>query len=162
MPPPAPCLPSLGPRGEGWVALQVVLIALLLAAGVWGARWAPAAAPWRQLLGWPIGFLGLALAVAAGLGLGRQLTPLPRPVESGTLRDRGAYGLCRHPIYGGVLLLAAAWALLTSPLALLPAAAAVPFLAAKLSREEAWLAERYPGYAEYRRRVRRRLVPFVW
>lgn len=160
--PPAPRLPALGPRGEGWVALQVALLALLAAAGVWGPGWPPGAAPWRQLLGWPVGLLGLLLAGAAGLGLGRQLTPLPRPVEGGALRDQGAYRLCRHPMYGGVLLLVLAWALLTSPLALLPAAAAAPFLAAKLSREEAWLLERYPGYADYRRRVRRRMIPFVW
>jgi protein-S-isoprenylcysteine O-methyltransferase Ste14 len=144
------------------VVLQVVLLALLAAGGVWGPRWPGWAGPWRQLLGWPVACLGLALAGAAGLGLGRQLTPLPRPVEGGALRDRGAYALCRHPMYGGVLLLAAAWALLTSPLALLPAAIAAPFLAAKLSREEAWLAERFPAYADYQRRVRRRLVPFVW
>ncbi len=162
MSPSASRLPSLGPRGEGWLALQVVLLALLAAAGAWGSRWPPAVAPWRQLLGWPAGGLGLLLAGAAFLGLGRQTTPLPKPVEGGTLRERGAYRLCRHPMYGGVLLLVAAWALLTSPLALLPAAAAVPFLAAKLSREEAWLLERYPGYAGYRRRVRWRLVPFVW
>jgi protein-S-isoprenylcysteine O-methyltransferase Ste14 len=160
--PAPPRLPSLGPRGEGWVVAQVILIALLAAAGIWGPRWPGAAGPWRQLLGWPVGLLGLALAVAAGLGLGRQLTPLPRPVEGGRLRDQGAYALARHPMYGGVLLLVLAWALLTSPLALLPAAAAAPFLAAKLSREEAWLRERYPGYDGYQRRVRWRLVPFVW
>jgi hypothetical protein len=32
-------LPSLGPRGEGWVALQVVLIGLALLAGLRGPRW---------------------------------------------------------------------------------------------------------------------------
>ena len=32
---------------------------------------------------------------------------------------------------------------------------------AKARREEAWLVEKFPSYAEYRRRVRK-LVPFVY
>ncbi len=155
-------LPSLGPRGEGWLALQVVLIVAIAAAGIWGPAWPPGAAPWRWLLGGVASLLGGALAVAGALNLGSQLTPLPRPVEGGALRDRGAYSLSRHPIYGGVLLLALGWALFTSPLALLPVGLAVPFLEAKRRMEEAWLAQHHPEYADYQRRVRWRLIPFVW
>jgi protein-S-isoprenylcysteine O-methyltransferase Ste14 len=155
-------LPSLGPRGEGWVILQVVLVAAVAAAGIWGPAWSPPATTWRQLVAGVVALVGAALAVAAGLTLGRQLTPLPRPMEGGGLRDRGAYALARHPMYGGVLLVALGWALFTSPLALVPAAAGGPFLDAKRRLEEAWLAQRHPGYADYQRRVRWRLIPFVW
>jgi protein-S-isoprenylcysteine O-methyltransferase Ste14 len=163
-PSPAPRspLPTLGPRGEGWVVLQVVLLAVTAAAGIWGGAWPPPATPWRQVCGASSGLLGAALAVAAAVGLGRQLTPMPRPVEGGALRDRGAYALARHPMYGGVLLLALAWALFTSPLALLPVAVAAPFLDTKRRVEERWLEQQVAGYAEYRRRVRWRLIPFVW
>ena len=39
---------------------------------------------------------------------------------------------------------------------------AAAFLEAKRRREEAWLLEQHPGYAEYRGRVHRRFVPFLW
>jgi protein-S-isoprenylcysteine O-methyltransferase Ste14 len=53
------------------------------------------------------------------------------------------------------------WALVTSPAALVPAALLAVVLWGKSVREEAWLDERYPGYAGYRRRVPRRFIPFV-
>ncbi len=155
-------VPSLGPRGEGWVAGQVVVFGLVLAAGILGARWPAGAAPWRWMGVGVAGIAGLALALGAGAGLGRQLTPLPAPVAGGALRDRGAYGLCRHPMYGGVLLLCLAWALATAPLALAPVALAAGFLDVKRRLEEAWLRRRFPGYDEYRRRVRRRFIPWIW
>jgi protein-S-isoprenylcysteine O-methyltransferase Ste14 len=99
---------------------------------------------------------------AGSRGLGAQLTPFPRPPAEGALKREGAYGLVRHPIYGGVLLLAWAWALLTSPLALVPSALGIPFLEAKRRREEAWLVEQHHEYGEYQRQVPRRFIPFVW
>jgi protein-S-isoprenylcysteine O-methyltransferase Ste14 len=65
-------------------------------------------------------------------------------------------------MYGGALLLMLAWALVSSPLALLPLAVAAAFLDAKRRREEAWLLDQHPDYAEYRQRVRRRFIPYVW
>lgn len=155
-------LPTLGPRGEGWVAGQLVLIGLVVAAGLLGPAWPPGSGAWRTVAALAAGVPGLALAIAAALRLGRQLTPLPAPVQGGQLRDRGAYGLCRHPMYGGVLLLCLAWAFGSGPLAFAPVAAAAVFLDAKRRVEERWLAARHPGYEEYRRRVRWRLVPYVW
>ncbi len=155
-------LPSLGPRGEGWVILQVILIVAAVVAGVWGAPWPPGATPWRQLGAAVLIVLGLALGVAGAANLGRQLTPLPHPIQGGGLRDRGAYALARHPMYGGALLVLFGWTLATSPLALVPAALGVPFLEAKRRMEEAWLAQHHPEYADYQRRVRWRLIPFVW
>lgn len=144
------------------MALQVVAAALMAAAGALGPAWPARGAAWRVSAAWALAALGAALAVAAGVELGRQLTPFPRPVADGALRERGAYRLARHPIYGGALLLGLALALATSPLALLPVLAAAAFLDLKRRLEEAWLAARHPGYQGYRRRVRWRMVPFVW
>jgi protein-S-isoprenylcysteine O-methyltransferase Ste14 len=155
-------LPSLGPKGEGWVAIQVLLIGLAVASGLRGPRWPRAAHGLRLLAAVPLALGGVALFAGGSQRLGRQLTPFPRPMAVGSLKQDGAYGLVRHPIYGGVLLVGGAWALLSSPLALLPLALAGPFLEAKRSREETWLAERHPEYAEYRERVPRRFIPFVW
>ena len=83
-------------------------------------------------------------------------------MEEGALRRDGAYRVVRHPMYGGVLLLVLAWALVSSPLALVVWALSVVFLDAKRRREEAWLLARHADYADYQRQVRSRLIPFVW
>ena len=44
---------------------------------------------------------------------------------------------------------------------LLWAALLVVFFDIKSRREEAWLAARFPAYADYRRRVRK-LIPFIY
>ena len=75
---------------------------------------------------------------ASALALGRQLTPVPRPKENGGCGNRRP-PLARHPMYGGVALSALGFALLTSPWALLPAFATLPYFDLKRRREEAWL-----------------------
>ena len=45
---------------------------------------------------------------------------------------------------------------------LIPIAAMMPFLIWRLLAEERFLARNLPGYDEYQKRVRHRLVPFVW
>jgi hypothetical protein len=61
-----------------------------------------------------------------------------------------------------VLLVFIGGALLTSPVALVPALALVLVFEPKRRIEEAWLLKRYPEYAEYRRRVPHALVPSIW
>ncbi len=75
----------------------------------------------------------------------------------------GPYGVVRHPMYSGALLM-----LLFTPLALgsfwgllaFPPLLAV--IAARLLEEEKFLARKLSGYSEYCQRVRYRLVPFLW
>ncbi|PKN30715.1 MAG: hypothetical protein CVU63_25605, partial [Deltaproteobacteria bacterium HGW-Deltaproteobacteria-20] len=129
---PAPSrLPRLGPRGEGWVVAQAVLLTVIVVAGLTGARWPAGTSIPRAVWALPTAVFGGYLFLAGGGTLGRQLTPFPKPVEDGALRQNGPYGMVRHPIYGGVLLLAFAWALLTSALALLPWVATVAFFDTK-------------------------------
>jgi protein-S-isoprenylcysteine O-methyltransferase Ste14 len=155
-------LPALGRRGGGWVAIQAALLVTAIAAGLAGPAWPASASPWLAAAG-AVGVLaGVALLIAGGAGLGPQLTPFPRPVDGGELRRSGVYGLVRHPMYGGALLAMLGWALLSSPWALVPLAAAALFLDAKRRREEAWLIKSLAGYKDYRRQVRRRFIPFVW
>jgi protein-S-isoprenylcysteine O-methyltransferase Ste14 len=155
-------LPSLGRRGEGWVILQGVLLVAVVLTGLAGSPWPEAARTWLVFPAGLIAAAGAYLLVAGGAGLGHQLTPFPKPVTGGGLRQDGAYRLVRHPMYGGALLLVFAWALVSSPLALVPWALALTFLDAKRRREEAWLLEQHPDYEDFRRRVRARLLPLVW
>ena len=65
----------------------------------------------------------------------------------------------RHPVYGGVLLLALGWSLAEAPLALVPTALLALVFDLKSRREEVWLRERYPEYAAYAERTRSRFIP---
>lgn len=75
----------------------------------------------------------------------------------------GPYALVRHPMYAGGLVM-----LLGIPIALgswwgLPVMGAMlPALIWRLFDEEKFLARNLPGYAEYQKKVRHRLVPLVW
>jgi protein-S-isoprenylcysteine O-methyltransferase Ste14 len=94
--------------------------------------------------------------------LREALTPLPHPRAGASLVDTGSYRLVRHPIYGGIVLGAAGYGLVTaSPLALVGAAALLGFFRLKSGREEMWLEQRYPGYPAYRTRTRR-MIPFLY
>jgi len=155
-------LPQLGRRGEGWVALQLVLLAAIAAAGTRGSRW-PSSARSVRTAAAAVSALGGLYLFAGGIErLGKQITPFPKPVQEGSVKRSGAYGLVRHPMYGGVLLLALGWSLVSSPLALAPWTVAAVFLDAKRRREEAWLVEAHPEYEEYRASVQHSFVPFVW
>ena len=75
----------------------------------------------------------------------------------------GVYGWVRHPMYLGATLMFVGGPLVTGAIsALVVGLALAVLLAVRSLDEEALLARELPGYAEYRRRVRYRLVPFVW
>ena len=84
-------------------------------------------------------------------------------VEGQRVVSTGPYARVRHPMYASAFLY-----LLGTPLALgsywgpVPLVALTPFLIWRLLDEERFLARDLPAYAEYQRRVRYRLVPFVW
>jgi protein-S-isoprenylcysteine O-methyltransferase Ste14 len=155
-------VPDLGPRGEGWVALQAVLFVAVIATGFAGPLWAGAARAIGAIAGLAVGAGGVGLIVGGIVGLRRQLTAFPRPVADGQLIDGGAFGLVRHPMYGGAILFAVGWGLLTaSPPTLLCAFVLGLFFDLKSRREEAWLGELFTGYADYRGRTPR-LVPWIY
>jgi protein-S-isoprenylcysteine O-methyltransferase Ste14 len=155
-------LPDLGPRGEGWVALQVVLFVAVALAGTAGPAWAGTARTVGLAAGSILVASGGLLAVRGVLDLRENLSPVPRPREGGRLVDSGVYGLVRHPIYAGITLAAVGWGLAAASLAALGLAHVLGvFFDLKSRREEAWLLAAYPGYAAYRSRVRK-LIPFVY
>lgn len=155
-------LPALGRRGEGWVVIQFGLLAMVGAAGLAGPAWDGVARAATNVLGAGLLAVGLVLASLGLVDLRDALTPFPHPRDGASLVDTGAYGLVRHPIYGGIVVGAAGYGLLVaSPLALAGAAVLLGFFRLKSGREELWLEARYPGYAAYRARTRR-LVPFLY
>ena len=77
--------------------------------------------------------------------------------------DTGLYGVVRHPMYAATLLM-----FLSMPLVLGSVIALVIFLiypaviAVRIRNEEQVLSDGLPGYTEYQKRVKYRLVPFIW
>ena len=156
-------LPSLGPRGEGWVVLQFVLLpAVVLAGLVSGGAWNGAIGSATSLLGLALMVGGAVLAGRGLLDLGRSLTPVPRPRDDAVLVETGVYSLVRHPIYGGLMATALGWTLVAaSPLALLLSALLAALFDLKSRREEIWLRERYAGYEPYCARTKR-FFPYIY
>jgi protein-S-isoprenylcysteine O-methyltransferase Ste14 len=75
----------------------------------------------------------------------------------------GPYRFVRHPGYVGTIFQSVGTALLLgSAWALIPAAVAVVAITARTVFEDRMLREELPGYAEYARDVRYRLVPRLW
>jgi protein-S-isoprenylcysteine O-methyltransferase Ste14 len=80
-----------------------------------------------------------------------------------TVVTTGPYRFLRHPSYAGGV-----WAALAGPLllgslwALLPAGLVVVGVVMRTALEDRTLQEELPGYAEYARQTRYRLLPGVW
>jgi protein-S-isoprenylcysteine O-methyltransferase Ste14 len=85
-------------------------------------------------------------------------------VESGqTLTSTGLYGVVRHPMYTGALIMMVGTPLaLDSYWGLIAVACAVPVLAVRIRDEESMLRDDLDGYLDYMAQVRYRLVPYVW
>lgn len=154
-----------GSRGEWFVVVQVLLMALvILGPRHWqaGPSWAWSVRPAALAWGLPLMAAGGLLLAASLLKLGSNLSPLPHPKARATLVATGPYRLVRHPIYSGAILLAFGWAVLVQGgLTLASAALLAVFFDLKSRREERWLAAAFPDYAGYRLRVRR-FIPFLY
>ena len=155
-----------GSRGEWYVVAQGFLFALVIfgpRTGLGLTAWAEPYAAWAKFIGLVLMIAGCALAVAGLLGLGRaNLTALPYPRAESTLVVSGPYRLVRNPIYSGLIFSALGWALwVNSWLTLGYALALFAFFDAKSRREERWLAEKFPDYGAYQRRVKK-LIPWVY
>jgi protein-S-isoprenylcysteine O-methyltransferase Ste14 len=155
-------LPALGPRGEGWFFVQVVVLAAVALAGALGPNWSGPGRALSVVAGAVLIGAGSVLALRGVLDLRSNLTVFPRPLAGAHLVDTGAYRLVRHPIYGGLILGSLGWGLVTaSGPALVAAVVLALFLRLKATREEIWLAEQFDGYADYRARTRR-FVPGLY
>jgi protein-S-isoprenylcysteine O-methyltransferase Ste14 len=156
-------LPALGKRGEGWVVIQVALIAAVLLAAFAGHGWSGAVRIVALACGGALLALGLSMLIAGSAKLGGALTPLPAPKREGDVVSSGVYRLVRHPMYGGGLLIALGWTVIfASALGLALTVVLAVFLDLKSRREELWLAEQLRGYDDYRRATPHRLLPFIY
>lgn len=85
-------------------------------------------------------------------------------VEAGqTVVDTGMYGVVRHPMYGVTILLFLMIPLVLGSWYALIAFAFYPaIIVVRLKNEEELLTRELPGYNEYKKKVKYRLIPFIW
>lgn len=147
------------------MAAQVVLLAAIFLSAIVGLGWPASLEVPAYAVGGLVVLLGAALLAAGGGGLARvsAVTPFPAPRGGSELQTAGAYRFVRHPMYGGGVLVALGWSTIFASIVGLTLAIVLAIFAdLKARREELWLEQRFAGYAAYRRRTRRRLIPFVW
>ncbi len=109
-----------------------------------------------------LGLSGLIFIIKGLIDLGKSLTPLPYPRADGKLVQTGIYGIVRHPLYSGIISTALGWTIFQFSLPhLIATAILLIFFDIKASREETWLIDRYPDYAEYRQQVKK-LIPGIY
>jgi len=96
----------------------------------------------------------------------RENTYLSRTIEvreNQKVIDTGMYGIVRHPMYGVTLFLFLSMPLVLGSVYSFLIFLAYPFLIAKrIKHEEEFLEKELDGYCEYKKRVKYRLIPFVW
>jgi protein-S-isoprenylcysteine O-methyltransferase Ste14 len=124
------------------------------------------------MLGHPsnaVAALGLALFVAGWMlttwafRVNAYAAPVVKRPDGQHVIDTGPYAVVRHPMYSAALLLFAGMPLWLGSYAgavaaLVPAAT----LVARILIEERTLRRDLPGYVDYARRVRWRIVPWLW
>ena len=116
-----------------------------------------------RVLGAVLTVFGLILSFLSARRLGGAMTAVPEPKEGGRLVERGFYRVVRHPIYGGVVLWLLGTSLfLDSLIGVGLSLSLVGFFYAKSEYEERRLRIAYPEYRAYRRRVRHRMIPFIF
>ncbi len=123
---------------------------------------------WSQVPMWCV--IAAAVSFIAGYGLYgevmRENEFLSRTVEvqkGQRVIDTGLYGIVRHPMYLATLLMFLPIPLILGSLWGLLAFVPYPILLAiRIRGEERLLSAELEGYADYQRRVRFRMIPFLW
>jgi protein-S-isoprenylcysteine O-methyltransferase Ste14 len=158
--------PPPGQRGEYLVVIQFILMFGFVFTPVWNP-WATqetlaALAPLRWPLGLACAGVGLILGGMGVLQIRAYLTPLPYPVDHNRLVRHGVYAVVRHPLYSSQLFVALGWVVFSLSLShLVILAVGCFFFDFKAGKEERWLAERHPDYADYARGVHK-LIPWIY
>ncbi len=83
--------------------------------------------------------------------------------ENQTVITTGLYGVVRHPMYLATLLMFLPLPLILGSFwGLIPFAVYPVLLLVRISNEEKLLTKELSGYAEYKGKVKHKLIPFVW
>ena len=123
---------------------------------------------WSHMPAWVVAAASVILLVSYAFyaEVMRENAYLSRKIEvqeGQKVVETGLYGIVRHPMYAVTL-----WLFLSIPLVLGSWYALICFafypvaIVVRILNEECVLVAGLEGYAEYRKRVKYRLIPFVW
>ena len=140
----------------------LMFLAAFIAAGLnYRLQWIvlPAWVPWAAAVLFLLAYLMYAEVLRENAYLSRTIE-----VQSGQkVIDTGLYGVVRHPMYAATLLLFLAMPfVLGSLISFLIMLCYIPLIAKRMKNEEAVLLKGLPGYGDYMKKVRYRVIPFVW
>ena len=123
---------------------------------------------WLVLPGW-ISWVAAAIFLLGYLLFGevlRENSYLARTIEvqeGQKVIDTGLYGLVRHPMYAATILMFLSMPLVLGSVLALPVFLCyLPIIAKRMRNEEQVLLEGLPGYGDYMKKVRYRVIPFLW
>ena len=145
------------------IALSALLfIAAFVTAGLnrrFGWLMLPDAVSWAAAFVFLLGYALYAEVLRENVWLSRTV----EVQEGQTVVDTGLYGVVRHPMYMCTLLLFLSMPLmLGSPVSFLIMLFYLPVIVKRIRNEEQVLEGGLRGYRDYKRRVRYRLIPYVW
>ena len=96
----------------------------------------------------------------------RENTYLSRTIEvqeNQKVIDTGLYGIVRHPMYMATTVLFLMMPLvLASPISFAIMLLYLPLIAKRIRNEESVLEQGLEGYGDYKRRVKYKVLPFIW
>ena len=83
--------------------------------------------------------------------------------ENQKVVDTGLYGVVRHPMYAATMLLFLSMPLILGSIISFLIFLVYPFIIAKrIKNEEEVLEKELVGYSEYKKKVKYKMIPFVW
>ena len=83
--------------------------------------------------------------------------------ENQKVVDTGLYGIVRHPMYAATILLFLSMPLVLGSIISFVIFLVYPFIIAKrIKNEEEVLEKELDGYSEYKKKVKYKMIPFVW
>lgn len=103
------------------------------------------------------------LLVFRTMQVNSYLSRIIEVAENQKVIDTDVYGIVRHPMYVGMIVLyVVSPVVLGSWWAIIPALVIIPVIVARILDEEKALENELAGYREYKQKVKYRLIPFVW
>jgi protein-S-isoprenylcysteine O-methyltransferase Ste14 len=147
-----------------YVVMMSALLACLAVAGL-DTRfgWSSLPFEWTYLgvLLYVVGYIPIGLAMATNPFIER--TVRIQEERGHVAVSTGPYRIVRHPMYAGLMLVMASWPLLLgSTWSYIPWAVAAMTLIVRTALEDRTLRRELPGYEEYAKHTRYRLIPELW
>ena len=142
---------NINKKSWGFVLLQLMLFLLYLK----NFLTYPLDFPfWLRTTGLGVMLVGALLVLLAIMGLGHNLSPFPTPRQNGNLIQSGIFKFIRHPIYGGIILIAIGLGFYSSSISRHFIALLLLILFYFKARyEEQLLIEKFPEYDAYKQRT---------